>query len=100
MTTLYAHDTDHQNVVSWCYAHGKAEEFLGHDILLSEEPTKFGEGVHTVTLQNTEGEQRPALLFMWQPEGWPSVKGICVFGDDVRAVRHAAKLFADKERSF
>lgn len=78
--------------LSWIYAHGKAEEFMQHDVLLTNSKVVPEAGIHSVTLHNAHGETKPAIMFVWNyHEG--STRGLVVFGDDIESVNHCCSIF-------
>ncbi len=92
-----ADERDVTSTVHFCYAHGKAEEFMFHDILISVRPTGFQPGVHEVTLENPEGERKKALLFVWAFVDNRLTHGLCVLPDDPEGLAKAAQCYVNKD---
>jgi hypothetical protein len=79
--------------LSYIYAHGEAENFMRHDVLLVLPPTISPEpGLHIVTLNNPHGETKQAIMFVWKVESVSS-RGLVIFGDDLESVRQCCSIF-------
>lgn len=83
-------------VMSFVYADGQAETWLGHDILLTKDfAVELSVGVHQVLVVNKEWKVRPALAFIWEYYQ-NRVKGLVVFPDDKPAVDRACQFYLEK----
>jgi hypothetical protein len=81
------------HTLSWIYAHGAAEEFMQHDVLLTPNPVVKPEpGLHSVTLCNPKSETRQAFMFVWA-SNCHDIRGLVVFGDDIESVNHCCSIF-------
>jgi hypothetical protein len=81
------------HTVSYIYAHGEAEDFMRHDILLTPPPSIRPEpGLHNVTLHSPCGETKQAFMFVWKYDSSGS-RGLVVFGDDIESVNHCCSIF-------
>ena len=96
------------------YAHGKAEAWLGTDLLAYTgaelDGCPDGETPTPVTLGNLLGEEKPALLYIWSAKGTPSRRGshpdeteqtrnrigFVVFASDTQACAVAASKAAEQ----
>jgi hypothetical protein len=86
--------TARMHTVSYIYAHGEAEDFMRHDILLTPPPSiRPKSGLHSVTLHNPNGETRQAFMFVWAYDGGETTRGLVVFGDDIESVNHCCSIF-------
>lgn len=79
--------------VSNIYAHDEAEDFMQHDILLTEEKIVPESGVHKVTLCNPQGESREAIMFVWRSNHKPTC-GLVVLSTDADSLIHCCMQYA------
>lgn len=87
------HTTKSMHTLSYIYAHGEAEDFMRHDVLLTPPPSVRPEpGLHSVTLHNPMGETKQAFMFVWKYDSL-GMRGLVVFGDDIESVNHCCSIF-------
>lgn len=93
---LYGNNTPNSratHTVSFHYAHFGLADLLGHDLLCSERPINFPDGVHPVVVVDDSGKEHQCVMFAWG-HGWMR-KGLCVLATDVEGARDAAIKFAE-----
>lgn len=83
--------SEHRYTLSYIYAHGQAEDYMQHDILLTSQKIEPDLGVFPVVLHNGEGESKLAIMFVWQEQ--KATRGLVVFGDDIEAVTYCCETF-------
>lgn len=78
----------------WHYAHGAAENFLGHDIPVcpNDYVPKLGRSI--VLLTNEKGESKKAACYSWYDGRLQ--RGLFVFLDDKKSILYAAKCMMEK----
>jgi hypothetical protein len=94
------------------YFHGDAEKLFWPDANLRAKPDRVScdkeiadikEGVSAISIDYLNGDglidTAVARLYLWQPAGCTTRKGLIVLGGDVRGVEHAAGLFHSKSMS-
>ncbi|NDD54530.1 hypothetical protein EBZ39_11760 [bacterium] len=87
------HTTKSMHTLSWIYAHGEAEDFMRHDVLLTPYPVIRPEpGLYSVTLHNPQGKAKQAFMFVWKYQV-SDVRGLVVLGDDLESVDHCCSIF-------
>ena len=93
---FYSNGEDNRSkcfTVSYIYAHGDAENFMEHDILLTEEKIVPEPGVHKINLCNPHGEIREAIMFVWYKKDNPT-GGLVVLGSDTDSLIDCCKQYA------
>jgi len=100
-TNLFsAAHSEHRYTLSYIYAHGHAETYMQHDILLTTQKIEPKPGVHPVVLHNGKGESKPAIMFVWHGSTALPSRGLVVFGDDTEMVDYCCDEFHQRYANY
>lgn len=83
--------SEHKYTLSFIYAHGQAEDYMQHDVLLTTWKIEPPPGIYPVVLHNGHGDSRVAIMFVWPEQ--KATRGLVVFGDDIESVAYCCETF-------
>lgn len=93
-TVLYSHPARKLRYsAGFHYADGEAEVFLDTDLMDCESEFNPPSGKSDVLLKNSKGQERDAVCYSWI-DRYKTKRGLVVFPDDQKAVRHAERSMA------